>query len=292
MGILNFRKKEKRTNPQQMFQWIPIRTEQADTKSIFLSGSLSSVQRCLSLYANLLTITPLDILDNEDKEVKDHWFKKLLMRPAAYCSRANFYQRMTESLLLYNNFYAYQKENSEGRLVGLLPFNPEQVFAYPNSSENENEYESVNPINMDRPNAYYYQSSYGDKKRPITRRFTQSEIFHIKRDFRSVDLANGTSVFEQFSQSLNASQNILDLKESIAKSGGQQLLITGVEVESPDQKIKTAEDIENFFLKKKNFLTLPEGVKSEDLSGGRLDSLIMNLQTLSDLDVSRIFRFL
>lgn len=267
--------------------WIPWTSSIASSKGRYLGGSLPQLRRALSLYSTLLKITPLIAL-KDGKEAEDHPLKEALNQPAPFCSQAEWFDRLCEAFWLEGNFYAYIQADDAGRIKGLLPFIPGACYAYPAGRRPETG--SSDPIELSRPNAYYYQSSYGDKSKPITKRFDPEDIYHLKGGFRSNDLLNGASLYEAYEETLATAEDALALTENLSKFGpGFGSVITGLEEGGPDAAEQIREALKSFYEEHEPFLSLPEGAALQPVAKDTsLPDLIQMLSAISSLNIARL----
>ena len=290
MGILNLFKRKKETRQV----WIPWSSAISSQKSKYLSGDLPSVARCLQLYKNLLLSTPLICLDKKtNKEIPDHPLLKVLQMPARFMTFSQWCTRMVESFWLEGNSYNFIETNNSGFITGILPFPAGTMYCY--STGPGQQADHSDPIQLNQPGSYYYQSQFtygkGKTKRTVINRYQPEQILHFKRQFQSQgDLLNGPSLYEAYTQALTMSGSSLDTADRFSNNRMTPPLVAlGLPSDSPDKKEELTTAIENFYKSQLNVLTLPPEVKIEKILPDNPADFLSLLSSIGSLNISRLF---
>ena len=288
MGVLDFfrAKKDKTEKRGNGFtNWIPWSSAVSDFKGQFLAGNLPQVRRALQLYSNLINSTPLRAISKETKKEVDHYLLRVLDKPSRFLNKNEFFSRLVEAYFLEGNFYCYVKTDETGKILSLLNFLPGTCYCYAKGKSEDNS----NPILLDEPHSYYYQTQFGEGKNKVISKYDPEDIWHIKSTWQSQDLLNGSSLYEAYTQSVEMSQDALEVSAKFSQSGMVgPVLITGVQTESAEQRKETADTISDFFENKKQFLTLTENTEVKDLMVKQPAEFLRLLTSISSLHLSRI----
>ena len=268
--------------------WYPLPDSLSSTKGKLLSGNLPAIRRALALYRDLLLICPLEISE-KGKVIEDHYMHKVLRRPAKYMSRAGFFTRLVSDYFLEGQFFAFIKSHgATGKIEGLLPFMPGTIYCY-ERGDRQPETGDSDPLNLDRENAFYYQSAYGNKDRPVTRRFEPEDILHIKNEWQAAGLLNGISLFEGYTDAVQSSQDTLETLRSAARyGGGGGLILKGLEEGGPEAAEQLREALKEFYEAKEPFLSLPDSVELAPTNRDSMPQLLQTLGMLSSINLSRL----
>ena len=287
MGVLDFFKAKKKAEQRGngYTNWIPWSSAVSDFKGQYLAGNLPQVRRALQLYSNLINSTPLRAISKETGKEIDHNILRVLDKPSRFLNKNEFFSRLVEAYFLEGNFYCYIKTNETGQIVSLLNFLPGTCYCYAKGKSEDNS----NPILLDEINSYYYQTQFGEGKNKVISKYDPEDIWHIKSTWQSQDLLNGSSLYEAYTQSVEMSQDALEVSAKFSQSGMVgPVLITGVQTESAEQRKETADTISDFFENKKQFLTLTENTEVKDLMVKQPAEFLRLLTSISSLHLSRI----
>ena len=271
--------------------WIPWTSATSDSKGKFLAGNLSQIRRGLQLYADLLSTTPLVAINKgSGLEEKNNNVLEVLNKPNRFNSQDEFWTRLVESYFLDGNFYCLIQHNNQGRITALLPFLPGTMYAYAAGPSSKGVGAHNDPVLLNNPASYFYRSQFGTGDNIITKNYSPDDIWHIKSTWQSQDLINGASIYEAYSQTIEAAQDTLESTHRYAKSGGVGPVLVGSEIqtESPEEKQALREAIDTFFENKGQVLTLPAAVKVEQLLAGQPMEFIRFLASLSSLSIARL----
>lgn len=289
MGLLKLfkRKKEKRQI------WIPWSSAISSQKSKYLSGDLPSVARCLQLYKNLMLATPLICTDKQGKEV-DHPLLQVIKKPARYMTFSQWATRVVESYWLEGNSYNFIETDQNGYVTGVLPFPPGTIYCY--SSGPGQQADHSDPIRLNQPGSFFYQSQFNYKDNQGTEhktinKYSPEQILHFKRQFQSQgDLLNGPSLFESYTQAVTMSGSALDTADRFSKNGmTPPVLISGAATQDKEEKEELRTAIEKFYESQLNCLTLPEGVKVQPILPTNPADFLTVLSSIGSLNISRLF---
>ena len=280
-----FKKKEQRQK-----YWYPIIQSVSDQKGRYLSGNLSQIRRALQLYSNLLASTSLIAVDsNTDKEASSY-ILEILKHPHRTLNWYEFCQRLVESYFLYGNFYCYIEEAQNGMIASLDPFVPGTMWCYASGKQAKTiSGSSSDPLLLNKPNSFYYQSQFGEGKNKIYSKFSADQIWHLKSCFQSSDLLNGLDIFSAYKDTMLLAQDSLDTASKFSGSAmAGPLLISGLTEDSPETKQEIKQSIENFFKDKGMFLTLPAEVNIEKALADQPANFLQLLLSISTVNISRL----
>jgi HK97 family phage portal protein len=94
----------------------------------------SAIMACVSIRAEDVAKLPLHVyrpLANGGREIAtEHWAEKLLQRPNGWQTRFEFVEQIQAGLLLRGNGYAAIIRDGRGRVVALVPCNPDLVSLF------------------------------------------------------------------------------------------------------------------------------------------------------------------
>ncbi len=95
---------------------------------------VSTVQACVSIRAEDVAKLPVHVYrrrGNGGRDiVEDHPLERVLQRPNGYQSRFEFMEQMQVAQLLRGNAYAVILRDGRGRVIGLVPVNPDRVWIF------------------------------------------------------------------------------------------------------------------------------------------------------------------
>ena len=266
--------------------WLPYRNNDYSLSGVANRRltSLGVVSHALRVYADACTRFPLRVL-NKDKQPIDHYLLKVFESPNEFQNCSTFFNHLVTNVLLTGNFLCKIENDSSGRITSLLPFVSGSMWAYP-SYRGGVANDFSDPILIAKHGFFY--------KDYRSRVFMPFEVLHIKDITYSSDLLNGISRITIARISFESGVELQETIKGISEGGLiPATVLHGPMGRSKVESDKFRENLETFFqnglTRRRRFLTLPEGWKTEPLALSVKESDLKFIKTASDLDMAKIF---
>lgn len=163
------------------------------------------VHRCVSLIASSASHVPWLIYKNQGSKrvlIPNHQASKLLKKPNAESSGADFFTEVISNLLLYGNGYLFLTASDGSSGSNMYNLHPRAVEII---------------VKEDRAIAYRYRSSSFEKTYPIDSRSRMSRILHFKNYHPSNNLY-GLSSLVAATKSINLYSQTLSWNKALLKN--------------------------------------------------------------------------
>ena len=266
-------KLEKRQAPVlgERSEWIPFSNNFPPSSAT----RLATVGRCLRLYSDFLSQTPL-------KSSKPHYLVDVLNKPCKFLSKKSFYDSLVYELLLNGNFFCKVDYDKTGKVTALLPYRAGAMYCYPVKGEYSD------PISLNKYGRYWRDFK--------GRTFVDSEIYHLKDSmFSTSDQCNGISRIYLYELLFSAGYSVQTVQQSLAASGLRpSWMLNQMPEESDESLAKARQAISQFFSKGESskpgsVLSLPHGYSLSQMTLQNPEKALEFLASKSDLDIARIF---
>ena len=245
--------------------------------------SLGVVALALRLYSDALSRFPLRVKNKEGRNV-DHYILAVLEKPNSWQTRTDFFQQITNNVLLGGNFIAKIDWNkSTGSIEKIIPWLSGAIWAYPNAKFSD--YSDYIQIEK---RGYYYR----DFK---ARRYLPDQLLHIRDLTHSADIM-GVSRISMARQAFESSVSVQDSIAGTAERGFlNPAIITGSLSQSGSQDSKAAAEkaIREFYqsgaAKRGSAIILPGEIKIEKLAMDLRQADLDFIKRSTDLEIAKIF---
>ena len=239
---------------------------------------LATTRRCISLYAQFLSL-----LDLETQDGDSHYFIDLLEKPHPAYSKSDFMQALCWEVLLNGQFICrlvYSRKN--GKIKRIDPYRANTARAYVKSGD-YNDPEAV-------AKGFYYRSSYS------SRVWWPDECLHIKDNLQSRgDMVNAYPRSYFYKALFEAGVSVLNATVGLSNSGGRgPVMIEGLEMGDDDKQKEVRENFQKVLqsgMKESTsqVMTMPPGYKPHRLLADQSHSLITWLAERSDLELAKLW---
>ena len=240
--------------------------------------SLATTRRCISLYAQFLSL-----LDLETESGEPHYFIDLLEKPHPAYRKSDFMEALCWETLLNGQFICrlvYNRMN--GVIERIDPYRHNTARAYVTRGD-YNDPESV-------AKGYFFRSSYS------SRVWWPDEALHVKDNLQSRgDMVNAYPRSYFYKALFDSGVSVLNSTLGLSLSGGRgAVLIEGLPMSDADQDKIVRENFQKTLqsgLKEttSQVMGMPTGYKPHRLLADQSHSLITWLAERSDLELAKLW---
>lgn len=259
----------------------------SDINELFFSGDmrqygtdLSEITyfTCLKTLSESIGKMPIYLMDQNKNRVQYHDAIRLFSaRPNPYLTPVQFFTYLERCRNHYGNAYAYIGTDSQGRIVGLYPLNPQQVQIY------------VNDTDVFTSRGYYY--SYMDSRSGKSYLFRPEEVVHVKSWITTDDGLAGKSVREILATNMagaKASQVFLNNLYQHGLTANAVVKYVG-DLNAEKQKMLLRRLEEQAKDNNRRMITLPVGFDIQTLDLKLTDSQFFELKQYNALQIAAAF---